>query len=147
MHMNSKQIIQNKMTSEILKTQSKEEVVEFIRQRLKFNGNFANNLRYVDEDVFKKEHRRFDMSGYETETGQCTVVNLSILNTFADLGIYDFTNYLFLDFYKGQPTLYLKYFNDNENLEFELDGSGTVEIIFEIFQKTIFSGKHKRRRI
>jgi len=120
------------MTAETLKTKRKEEIFEYIRQRLTFN--------------FKNEHRRFEMSGYEAETGECTIRNLSILNVFADLGIYDFTSYLFLDFYKGQPTLYLKYFNENENLDFEFSGYGTTEIIYQIFQKTIFSNKPKRRR-
>ena len=126
------------MTVETLKTKTKEEVAEFIRTRLSFNDYITNSLRHVDKDVFKKEHRRFEMSGYETETGQCTVGNLEILNVFADLGIYDFTSYLFLDFYKGQPTLYLKYFNDNDNLEFEFSGYGTTEIIYQVFEKTIF---------
>jgi len=135
------------MTAEILKTKSKKEVTDFIRQRLTFNYNLADQLRHVDEAAFKKEYRRFDMSGYEIEKGQCTVENLSILNSFADMGIYDFTSYLFLDFYKGQPKLYLKYFNEHENLEFEFSGYGTTEIIYEIFQKTIFSNKRKRRRI
>ena len=88
------------------------------------------------------------MSGYESITGQCTLWNNSVLNTFADLGIYDYTSYLFLDFYKGSPTLYLKYFYENENLEFnEWSGYGTIEIIYEIFELTIFSNKDKRRRI
>jgi hypothetical protein len=87
------------------------------------------------------------MSGYEGETGQCTKQNLAIVNEFADLGIYDYTSYLFLDFYKGQGTLYLKYFNDTENLEFELGGYTTSEIIYEIFAKTIFTGESRRRRI
>lgn len=134
------------MTAETLKTKTKEEVLDFIKQRLAFNDNLANQLRHIDKEIFKKEHRRFEMSGYETETGQCTVENLAILNVFADLGIYDFTSYLFLDFYKGQPTLYLKYFHDNENLEFEFSGYGTTEIIYHVFQKTIFSDKSKRRR-
>jgi len=134
------------MTVETLKTKTKEEVAEFIRTRLSFNAYIADSLRHVDKDEFKKEHRRFEMSGYETETGQCTVGNLEILNVFADLGIYDFTSYLFLDFYKGQPTLCLKYFNDNDNLEFEFSGYGTTEIIYQVFEKTIFSNKPQRRR-
>ena len=65
---------------------------------------------------------------------------------FAYLGIYDFTHYLFLDFYKGNGTLYLRYFNDDNNIEIELAGYGTVEIIYIIFNFTIFSNKPKRRR-
>ena len=87
------------------------------------------------------------MSGYETETGKCTVDNLAILNLFADLGIYDYTSYLFLDFYKGTPTLYLKYFHDEDNFEFDYSGYRTTDIIYEVFLKTILSNKPTRRRI
>lgn len=88
------------------------------------------------------------MSGYESETGECMINNLSIVNEFADLGIYDYTSYLFLDFYKGSPTLYLKYFTEAENLKIDdLDGYGTTEIIYRIFELTIFSNKPKRRRM
>ncbi|MBX7164072.1 MAG: hypothetical protein K1X49_10275 [Saprospiraceae bacterium] len=134
------------MISEALKAKTKEDVIDFIRQRLSFDDILDGHLRYVDMQTFKNEHRRFDMSGYEAETGKCTVNNMAILNLFADLGIYDFTCYLFLDFYKGTSTLYLKYFLESENLEFDLTGLGTTEIIYLIFQKTIFSDKPKRRR-
>jgi|TARA_B110000908_G_scaffold59966_1_gene72847 hypothetical protein len=110
-----------------LKTKSEKEVLEFIRT--------------------KKQGKKFEMSGYESKNGECTVSNIALLNEFADLGIYDYTHYLFLDFYKGTPTIYLKYFNENENLEFdELGGFSTSEIIYEIFKLTIFSNKAKRRR-
>jgi len=135
------------MTREILLSKTKNEVLEFIRQRLSFSNNIESQLRHSDKEIFKKEHRRFEMSGYESETGQYTKHNLEIVNEFADLGIYDYTSYLFLDFYKGHGTLYLKYFNDNENLEFELGGYTTTEIIYEIFTKTIFTGESRRRRI
>ena len=135
------------MTREILLSKSKDEVLEFIRERLSFTNNIESQLRHSDKEIFKKEHRRFEMSGYESETGQCTTHNLEIVNEFANLGIYDYTNYLFLDFYKGHGTLYLKYFNDNESLEFELGGFTTSEIVYEIFTKTIFTGESTRRRI
>lgn len=87
------------------------------------------------------------MSGYESKIGDCTLHNLSVLNTFIDLGIYDYTDYLFLDFYKGSPTLYMKYFQTDQNLEFDKwSGFGTSEIIYEIFKLTILSNKPKRRR-
>jgi hypothetical protein len=133
------------MTKEVLGSMSKDEVLDFIRERLAFN-NIGSQLRHIDSDSFKKEHRRFEMSGYESETGECTKFNLAIVNEFADLGIYDYTSYLFLDFYKGHGTLYLKYFHEKENLEFEFGGYGTMEIIYEIFQKTIFTDKPTRRR-
>jgi hypothetical protein len=46
----------------------------------------------------------------------------------------------------GVPTVYLKYFSEDENLEYTLDGYTTTEIIFTIFELTIFSGKPTRRR-
>jgi hypothetical protein len=135
------------MTTEELKSKSKNEVMNFIRQRLSFNENVKSSMRYLESDQIEKQHKRFEMSGYESKTGECTVWNTSLLNEFADLGIYDYTSYLFLDFYKGMPTLYLKYFQRNEDLEFdEWSGFGTTEIIYEIFQLTILSDKRKRRR-
>lgn len=135
------------MTTEALKQKTKEEIYEFIRERLAFNNNISEQLRYINSDEFKKEHKRFNMSGYETETGKCTVDNLAILNLFADLGIYDYTSYLFLDFYKGTPTLYLNYWCTKDNLEFDYGGYGTTDIIYEVFLKTILSNKPTRRRI
>jgi hypothetical protein len=136
-----------KMKIETLQLKSKEEIFNFIRAKLSFNDDIESQLRKVEKENFHKEHRRFDMSGYESKTGECTKHNIAILNEFADLGIYDYTTYLFLDFYKGCGTLYLQYFHEKENLEIELGGYGTTEIIYEIFQKTIFSNKSTRRRI
>ncbi len=136
------------MTVEELKNSPKEAVMDFIRQRLSFDTGVLSSIRGLEYEQSKKEHKRFEMSGYESKTGQCTLWNMSVLNEFADLGIYDYTSYLFLDFYKGTPTLYMKYFNENENLEFdELSGYGTTELIYKIFELTIFSDKGKRRRI
>ncbi|WP_202182952.1 hypothetical protein [Chitinophaga solisilvae] len=133
-------------TVEMLRKKSKEDVLDFIRKQLSFEGAILGQLRHIDSEVMKKEHRRFEMSGYESFPGQCTLHNLAIVNEFAYLGIYDYTEYLFLDFYKGTPTLYLKYFSAKENLEFSFSALGTVDIIFEIFEKTIFSDRAKRRR-
>lgn len=133
-------------TAEMLKKQSKEDVFDFIRRRLSFDENLISQLRHIDREEMRKEHRRFEMSGYEDKKGDCTLFNQSILNLFADLGIYDYTTYLFLDFVKGSPTLYLQNFYSRENLEFQLGGYGTVEIIYEVFEKTIFSDKPPRRR-
>ena len=131
------------MTKENLKLKTKKEVLDFIRNRLKFNE--VKSLRYVEQEDFNKEHQRFEMSGYEDKTGECTVNNLNILNKFADLGIYDYTTYLFLDFYKGCGTLYLQHWGDSQNI-IELAGYGTTEIIYKIFKQTIFTEKHTRRR-
>ncbi|PKG57723.1 hypothetical protein [Shewanella sp. GutDb-MelDb] len=134
------------MTKEELESKTKEEVMDFIRKRLAFSDEIQGHLKSIRLEDFVKEHRRFNMSGYEGETGECTQQNLAIVNEFADLGIYDYTSYLFLDFYKGCGTLYYQYFGDSPNLEQELSGFGTTEIIYEIFQKTIFSNKSTRRR-
>jgi hypothetical protein len=135
------------MKVEELIGKSKDEVMNFIRQRLSFNENIISCMKNLESEQVEKQHKRFEMSGYESKTGECTVWNTSVLNEFADLGIYDYTSYLFLDFYKGTPTLYLKYFQKSEDLQFdEWSGYGTTEIIYEIFQLTIFSDKRKRRR-
>lgn len=134
------------MTKEYVLYRTKEEVMAFIRQRLSFRG-VSSQLRHVDSTEFMKtEHRRFNMSGYNDYMGECTILNSAILNEFADLSIYDYTNYLFLDFYKGIGTLHYQYFNTAENLKLELSGNSTTEIIYRIFQVTIFSGKPLRRR-
>lgn len=86
------------------------------------------------------------MSGNESKTGWSTVFNTAILNEFADLGIYNYTSYLFLDFHNGTPTIYLKYFLEDENLEYTFNGYTTTEIIFEVLELTIFSGKPERKR-
>ncbi len=134
------------MTEIDLQSKSKEQIFEFIRKRLSFDDDIQGRLRYVDKELFSKEHKRFEMSGYEVKTGECTKNNLEILNVFADIGIYDYTSYLFLDFYKGIGTLYFQYFSESENHKLEFGGSGTTEIIYAIFQKTIFSNKATRRR-
>jgi len=136
------------MTAEELKKMPKEKVLDFIRERLRIDTELIDSLRNIDSEQLKNQHKRFEMSGYESQTGKSTVWNMSILNEFSDLGIYDFTSYLFLDFHKGKPTIYLKYFHENENIEIDdLSGYGTTEIIYKIFQLTIFSDKGKRRRI
>jgi hypothetical protein len=134
------------MTKQELKSLSKEEVMDFIRERLAFKDDIKSQLRTVKEEDFSKEHRRFQMSGYEGKTGECTLHNLAILNEFADLGIYDYTSYLFLDFYKGCGTLYYQYFGNSTNQEEELGGITTTEIVYIIFGKTILSNMSTRRR-
>ncbi|MGO2332988.1 MAG: hypothetical protein ACTH6R_00745 [Pseudoalteromonas nigrifaciens] len=113
---------------------SSEELQAFIRGRLyKFDGRESTKLR-------------FEMSGYESNKGECTVHNINILNLFADLGIYDFTEYLFLDFYKGIGTIYLKYWGDIQSHEVEVSGYTTSGIILKILELTTLSGKSTRRR-
>lgn len=124
---------------------------EFIRSKLKFDADIANQIRHINANDFYLEHKRFDMSGYDYgNTGCCTLHNTAILNLFADIGIYDYTNYLFVDFYKGAGVVYFKYFGEEDNLDIGDDGSlggiGTVEIIYEILKITVMSGRSKRRR-
>jgi hypothetical protein len=97
-------------------------------------------------DSGEQEKLRFNMSGYDSKTSDCTLHNMKILNKFAESGIYDYTYYLFLDFYKGTPTLYMRYWNEEENIEIDFDGYKTVDIIYEILKLTVLSGKEKRRR-
>lgn len=146
------------MTIEELKTKTKDEVFSFIRERLAFKSDIASQLRHYpqrgDADVeyvikFNElEHRRFEMSGYDNgKTGSCAVHNINILNEFADLGLYDKTHYLFLDFYKGTPTLYLKRWGEETDLVYdEWSGFGTVEIIYNILKLTVLSNIHPSRR-
>lgn len=119
---------------------------------------------------------RFNMSGYddfEGESGKtgsgkrggCVVYNTELLNRFAEFGIYEHTEYLYLDFYKGSPTLYFKYWNedlgrnciidDSEKwktiygtmgrLDDNMPGWTTTQIIERILELTVYSGKVKRR--
>ena len=121
------------MTKETLMAMSKEEVLNFIRERLSL-AHLINvpHFRYINEDDFKKEHLRFNMSGD-------TPYNQMIVNKFDDLGIYDYTHYLELDFYKGSGTIYLKYWYDGETIEDDVCSFTTSEIIYRIFELTIFS--------
>lgn len=131
-----------------LKELSEDNVLNLIREKLKFDREIGYQLKnYQEGKNFDEEHRRFDMSGYESETGNCTVHNINILNEFANLGIYDYTKYLFLDFYKGTSTIYLKYWGTDEYYEDDFGGSTTSEIIYTIFKLTIFKdGEISSRR-
>ena len=115
---------------------NKEQTQSMIKTILSFEDDFSQ----------RKDRYRFEMSGYENEKGEVTVYNQMILNKFAHLGIYDYTRFLFLDFYKGVGTLYFQYLNSNEVNEIEFPGLGTVEIIEEILNLTVYSGKQQRRR-
>lgn len=114
--------------------------------------------------------KRFNMSGYDDKDGRgsCVVNNQEVLNTFASYGIYEYTEYLYLDFYKGSGTIYFKYWNEQLDKDdtfwgiqlggehdehtiyvgrrYEgLSGLTTSEIIVKILELTIYSGKPKRR--
>ena len=123
---------------EMLANNSKETVQQFIRDVLTIGEN----------------RKRFDMSGYDADhlKGECTIRNINIINEFAFLGIYDYTTFLTIDFYKGTGHLYWQpFFISSSEEDFlyhkELDGMTTSEIIYAIFEITIFSGKKTRRRL
>jgi hypothetical protein len=120
----------NYMKLNELRTATKNEVLQFIRNTLTVNG-----VRF-----------RFEMSGYESTTGACTLLNLSIISRFAYLGIYDYSHVLWLDFYKGTPSLYMYDYNGALICHKTFSGYTTSEIIYEVFKETIFSNKTKRRR-
>lgn len=127
------------MNIETLKQMTEHEVLNFIEKRLQFNDFFLHSLKYHKgsfDEKYYKEHKRFDMSPSQTGKSEATAYNMSIVNLFADLGIYDSTRLLFLDFYKGCGTLYLKSFCD-KYYEYELSGYGSKDIILFILRKTI----------
>jgi len=139
------------MTAQELKEMNTEDALEFIRETLRIKGPNGEKLyikRFEDDKEFIEYHDRFEMSGYEANPGECTLHNQAILNKFAFLGIYDYTDYLFLDFYKGCGTLYLQYFQTEERYSSEdsFSGLSTSQIIYEVFRVTIFSDKRERRR-
>jgi len=123
-------------------------VCDFIRETLAIkNERGEREIIEINDGYYKEKRFRFDMSGYDgSKVGSCTLENLAIINKFAFLGIYDYTEFLTIDFYKGVGTLYFKYWGDDKVLEMELGGEGTTEIILKIFKMTIFSNKNKRRR-
>lgn len=126
-----------------LKGKTKSQVKNFIRWRLQTEKGKIK----LDWNEEIEEHKKFDFSGYDAnECGDVTIHNLSIINEFSDLMIYDYTEYLWVDFYKGNGVLYLKYFQEIDNLEFDLGGLSTSDIIYKIFEKTIFTDKRIRRR-
>jgi len=139
----------NIMTKEELKSMSKEEVLNFIRKELKFDNLLLGQIHGIENT--ENQHRRFEMSGYDMgKTGSCTIHNMNILNTFAYLGIYDYTKYLVVEFYKGIGIIYWEYWGSNEKSQKtdydELSIWTTSEIIYKVFELTIFSGRETRRR-
>ena len=122
------------------------EIKSFIRERLAFPHSVTRSMRHHPDAGM--EHFRFDMSGYGSNV---TSSNNSLLDKFEDIGIYDYTLFLSLDFYKGGPILILRYFHGGDfrgdaDVYEEFHGWGTVEIIFRIIKLTIFSGERTRRR-
>ncbi len=128
-------------TAEDLLAMSRKNVKRFIRKSLAYEAR-----HYIFSEDYLKFHKRFNMSGYDGGKGTATRDVFEILDIFSYLGIYDYTSYLVLDFYKGNAQIYLNYWGDDELQAIELDNLGTTDIIYDIFKRTIFSGKTKRRR-
>ena len=130
-----------------IKEMKKEIALDEIRAMLAFDSKVRNSIKAEEDDG--KQHYRFDMTGYDASENDasenCTVHNLFVLNKFAFLGIYNYTQFLTIDFYKGNGTLYFKYWNQDEVSEVDLSGLGTCEIIYKIFELTIFTNKLQRR--
>jgi len=114
---------------------------DFIRKQLEFDQGVTSSMRNHSSEV---EHYRFIMSGYGKNV---TSHNQMVLNKFDKFGIYDYTDFLFVDFYKGTPTIYLRYISDDKLTQLELPGYGTTEIIKAVLELTVLSGKIRRRRI
>ena len=121
------------MTVEQLKTMTKAEIKAFIKKSLEFEHGVLQSID-GDIDPMRVSHKRFDMSfGYAAMPW-----NTGILNTFAYLGIYEPVNYLFLEFWKGNVTLHIK-FKECEGAEFDFSCDSTSEIIFQIIALTVLA--------
>lgn len=121
----------------LIRSMNYNQLMDFIRDKLTINKELGERHSY---------RLRFEMSGYEINAGDCTLHNQRVLNTFAYLGIYDYTHYLFLDFYKGTPELYWRRFGCDQNKYKTFGGYTTSSIILEIFKLTILSNSPGRRR-
>lgn len=104
--------------------------------------SFKLNRFLEDED----EHLRFDMSGY----GNARKHNQDILALFEDYGIYDSTQYLYLDTHKGAVHLYYhdwyKDFDEPRIGVMDLTGNGTREILNIILTTFVIEYKGPFRR-
>lgn len=127
---------------EDIKNASVEDIRDYIRQMLCYDREL------IHYGLHKHFHRRFDMSGYNTEGRvSCSVLNMEIVNTFQHLGIYDYTRYLTIDYVKGGGDLFYQfYYGRDEQIVEDVTTMGTVSVIQRIFELTILSGRQKRRR-
>lgn len=91
-------------------------------------------------------HVRFEMSGYNVDEIPTVVINTNILLLFAKFGIFDYTDFLCIDFHKGTGTLYYKESYDSELIEIDYTSFSTCAIIADIFERTVYSGKFPKRR-
>lgn len=130
-----------------LKKMSKDSVLLFIRNKLMFDygtiTSFSDlhDLKYNDE----KQHKRFIM--YGDSSSEIILWNKSIVDVFTYLGIYNYTHYLHLGFHKGNPSIYLKYWHGGDIIDEnskDYRTYSTSELIYEIFQLTIFSDRESK---
>jgi len=120
-----------------LRTMSEAAVKDYIRGEL---TRGTERLRFDMSGYDYYESPRYDGDEHRRIVGSCVLHNQRVLNTFAHLGIYDYSQYLFVDFYKGCGFIYI---NGEEH---EVGGCTTADIIYEVFKLTILSGKGQRRR-
>ena len=109
---------------------NEKQLIQFVRAVLTENG----------------EKLRFNMSGYEGHTGDCVIENQNILNKFAKFGIYDTTHFLYLDFYKGNGTLYYRLIGESNTQVIVYGGYSTSEIIADILTRFVLDESLPKRR-
>ena len=113
------------------------------KEELKYIISFKLNRLLDDEDT----HLRFDMSGY----GDARKLNQDILALFEDYGIYDSTQYLYLDTHKGIVSLFYHMWENNNDEKrtgyMDLSGMGTRDILEIILTKFVidYNGQFRRR--
>jgi len=119
----------------------KEQIKNFIR----FVLSNTSNVKYTLDMGYKliRDGARFNMSGYGEKV---TTENLNILNRFDYVGIYDYTRFLTVDFYKGQGVIIYQYWPDGLLGHHHVSGETTTDIIYNVLELTIFSGNETRRR-
>lgn len=144
-----------------LKEMTDKELYKFIRERL----SIKNNIEWMRFNYFRLSESRhglgFEMSGYDNGDdcknnnlhGTCEIYNRHLLDIFSDIGIYDYTKFLDLDFYKGSGFLHYKLFYDykynepfNVHKIIDFGNESTSTIIFNILKLTVLSDNEERRR-
>ena len=117
-------------------------------------------LSYIRGILDAGRRVRFEMSGYNYESAGSgfnlekdicvSVYNQRIIDRFAFLGIYDYFQFLHIDFYKGTGELYFRFFDRSYHggncEEEEFGGWSSAYIIYYIFEISILSNHNRRRR-
>jgi len=118
------------ITIKELRQRTKEQIFEYINEKLRFEEIILNSLRY-SEKFKKNQHYRFDMTGL----GNTEQHNVLILNKFRCLGVFEKFDMVLVRFYKGSGELKYVYNDKNEVHVDDVSGMGTREIIYKILQK------------